>query len=173
RLRAGARVEFYLQEPHFEPVVVRPLAPIIHGDRARPALVALFGLGCDACRRGTNLLARLVQTFGDRIHVEAGEYFKSYELDSYRAALAARCAEEQGRGWDLGMRVNQATAALTTPELVAQAGALGLDGDAFAACLDEDRPLPLILENLALSERLGLERGIPAFFVHGVRLDDL
>ena len=173
RLRSQARVEFYLREPQFRPVVVRPVLPFVHGNRGTPALIALHGWGCDACRRGSELLFRIADAFKDRLHVEAGEYYVSHQLGSYRVALAARCADEQGKAWETELRVLAQKVTPTTAELMTLAGELGLDDKRFAACLNDEHPLPIILENLALADRLGLSRGIPGLFVHGVRLDDL
>lgn len=171
RLRAGAHIVFSLRRPGFDRLRPEMVAPLRHG--SGPAtLTALHGLGCDNCARGTRLVIGIAAAH-PQLRVESGEYFSRERLGSYRAALAVRCADEQGKAWELMVALARDFRRGLVDELTAEARPLGLDERRFRRCLDEDRALPIIFENVALAERLGLERNVPALFVNGTRLDDL
>lgn len=172
RLRSAAKVEFFLSTPPFAPAKLELVAPLSVGDAHAPAvLTALHGLGCDNCARGTKLIFELLAAF-PQLRLESAEYFSRDRLGSYRAALAVRCAADAGKAGELMTALVSGFRAGLVGELAELGRAHGL-GDAFRRCLEEDRHLPIIFENLALAERVGLERNVPGLFVNGIRLDDL
>lgn len=173
RLRAASDIRFLLQEPAFERFPVEVPAPRWHGPAEAPnVIVAFHAVGCATCARGTQLLLSVLQSRAGSFKLLAGDYFAGDDLDAYRGNLALHCAppEERDRLLDLLARSFD-DARIST--LVAQAQGLGTDAASFRACLESDRFLPLIVENLAMAERLGLERSVPGVFVNGVRIGDL
>ena len=173
RLRAASDIQFLLQEPAFERIPVEVPAPRWHGPPDAPnVIVAFHALGCATCTRGSRLLLSVLQSRAGSFKLLAGDYFEGEDLDAYRGNLALHCTppEERDRLLDLLTRSFE-DARIST--LVAQAQSLGTDPAAFRACLESDRFLPLIVENLAMAERLGLERSVPGIFVNGVRIGDL
>jgi hypothetical protein len=173
RLRAASDIRFLLQEPEFERVPVEVPAPRWHGPPDAPnVIVAFHAVGCSTCTRGSKLLLSVLQSRAGAFKLLAGDYFEGDDLDAYRGNLALHCAppEERDRLLDVLTRSFD-DARIGT--LVAQAQGLGTDPAPFRACLESDRFLPLIAENLAMAERLGLERSIPGVFVNGVRIGDL
>jgi hypothetical protein len=176
RLRGAADVRFYLIEPDLVRVRIEVPAPRWHGPlEAEHVLVAFHSLGCDTCARGSQLLLSVLEawkTRPGRIKLLAGDYFEPGRLASYRGALALHCAPPQWRDALLKALV----ADFGTGEiaaLAARAAAVGMDAQALRACLEKDAFLPLIVENLAMARRLGLERNVPGLFADGMRIGDL
>jgi hypothetical protein len=176
RLRAAADVRFLLTEPELARARIEVPAPRWHGPaEAEHVLVAFHGLGCETCTRGSQLVLSVLEAWQarpGRIKLLAGDYFAPGRLASYRGALALHCAPPQARDALLKALV----ADFGTGEiagLTARAQAVGIDTQEFRACLMADAMLPLIVENLAMARRLGLERNVPGLFVNGVRIGDL
>jgi hypothetical protein len=173
RLRAASDIRFLLKEPAFERAPVEVPAPRWHGPPDAPnVIVAFHAVGCATCARGSQLLLSVLQSRAGTFKLLAGDYFAGDDLVAYRGALALHCAppEERDR---LLERLARSFEDSRIATLVGQAQGLGTDPGAFRACLESDRFLPLIVENLAMAERLGLERSIPGIFVNGVRIGDL
>jgi len=94
--------------------------------------------------------------------------------ESKAAANAARCAAEQDAFWPYHDRLYATSIApnsgtFTRERLLADAAALDLDADAFAACLDEDRHRSAIEADTAAAARLGMT-GTPTFEIAGQRI---
>jgi protein-disulfide isomerase len=96
---------------------------------------------------------------------------------AFLAARAARCANEQGSFWDYHDRVfaNQNAWAFSQSAPVSQltqyATDVGLDQNAFTACLRSDRYADVVTANALLGEQLGV-RGTPTVYVGQRRLGD-
>jgi len=80
--------------------------------------------------------------------------------------LAAACAGEQDRFWQMHDRLWENPQKLAVPELKAHAQALGLDATAFASCLDSSRHAGLVERDMQAGQAYGVS-GTPAFFVNG------
>ncbi len=93
------------------------------------------------------------------------------------AHLAAACAGEQGRFWDMedALYMNQDRwAAERNPEgtFLDYARNLGLNTDSFRVCMTQQRPWKEIQAEKCEGIRLGVE-GTPTFFVNGRRLPEI
>lgn len=91
--------------------------------------------------------------------------------ESFQAAEAAYCAEEQGRFWDyhdmLFLNWNGENAGnFSDRRLVAFAGALGLDENSFQSCLSSNRYNADVQEGLRYGRSLGVN-ATPTFSVNG------
>lgn len=91
--------------------------------------------------------------------------------ESQWAAEASECAADQGRFWDYHDLLytrqkgeNQGT--FSKENLKGFAGELGLDVEAFAACLDSGKYAPQVQADTAFARSLGIS-GTPAFLVNG------
>ncbi len=88
--------------------------------------------------------------------------------ESLAAGMALYCAEEQGAFWPyhnilfLNPPVRPNSGAYSVERLVSMAEALGLDTQAFAACLEEGRYRDRAMQDKEEGIRLGV-RGTPAF----------
>jgi len=170
RLRASADIEFDLREP--EPVLhlAEPPAPRGDGPAGPPTLAVYHALGCDVCVLGARVVLTLIDQMGGRVRVLTGESFAPGRLASYRAALAVRCADDQGGGWRLAAELAREPGNGQIGDLVGRSAAAGVDAATLEACLEADRHLPAIAENLEFAARLGVEPNRPAVFVDGLAI---
>lgn len=96
--------------------------------------------------------------------------------ESLSAAGASMCAVEQERFWDYHniLFANQAGANsgnFSNQRLVAFAEAIGMDADAFEACLNEDRYINDVQEDFTSAQNLGVT-GTPGIIINGVFVPD-
>jgi protein-disulfide isomerase len=88
------------------------------------------------------------------------------------AARASACAANQGRFWDYHDRLFEHQDALTQSDLVSHAVAVGLDMEAFSACLEKPAvdKADRVAADSELAKRLGLA-GTPVFLIGTVQAD--
>ncbi|MBI4496855.1 MAG: DsbA family protein [Chloroflexi bacterium] len=102
-------------------------------------------------------------------------HFPFLGIESRWAALAAECANEQGKFWPYHdtLFANQSgenKGAFTKDKLKGFARDLRLDTASFDACLDSDKYMSLLREQFEEGERLGV-RATPTFFIGDQRLE--
>ena len=161
----GANVKVMLDPPRYsvptskeDPVRGNPAAPI--------TIVEFSDYQCPFCARVNPTLAKIRETYGDRVKI----VFKDYPLPNHpqapKAAEAARCAGEQSKYWEMhdAMFANQR--ALEVPSLKQTARAIGLDGATFDSCLDSGKWQATIRAGSELGEQMGVN-STPTLYVNG------
>lgn len=147
------------------------------GDANAPVTIVEYtDYQCPYCNRHVaETLPRLISEMIDNGRVRY--IVKDFPLDSIHpearsAAVAARCAGEQGAYWamhdELFARQDEwgGLGDGAAGVYAALAAELSLDGDAFAACLADGRHDATVQANLDEGMALGV-RGTPAFFING------
>lgn len=147
---------------------------MVSGDPDAPVTIMEFGnYQCSACRQ----FALLVKPQVDMAYVETGQAkFVYYDYPnpgfphSFLAARAARCAGDQDRYFDYhdavyGTFDDWAMLGNAAGHFGDLADDIGLDTDAFDACLDSDRFADVVTANLTLGQRLGAP-GTPTIYIH-------
>lgn len=147
------------------------------GDENAPVIIVEYtDYQCPYCNRhATETLPRLISDLIDTGRVRY--IVKDFPLDNIHpearsAAVAARCAGEQGAYWpmhdELFARQSEwgGLGDGAAEVYAAIAAELSLDGDAFAACLSDGRHDATIQANQDEGVTLGV-RGTPAFFING------
>jgi len=122
---------------------------------------------CPFCAKVGGTIARLKQQYGERLRVVFRDFpLTSIHPQSEQAAIAARCAHEQGRFWEFHDRLFAQPRDITPARLEEHAAHVGLDPERFAACRANPRTQTIVSDNRASGERLGIT-GTPAFFING------
>jgi protein-disulfide isomerase len=134
---------------------------------ARVAIVEYSDYQCPFCGE----YAREVFPRLDGDYVKSGKvryYFRDLPLPMHPqampAALAARCAGEQGKFWEMHEWLFANQQALAPDALKQHAAALGLDAARFNDCLTTGKYRNPILRSMASAERMHID-GTPAFLV--------
>jgi protein-disulfide isomerase len=153
---------------------VRPsqAAPVVEpgdqslGDRNAPITLVAFGdYRCRFCGEQFQLLKDIYQRYSGRVRLVWKDYPDSDKAsDSYRSAVAARCAGEQGKFWEYHQLLFEIPS-FGSDSFVSLAGEIGLDAPAFTACLDSGRPDDMIGKNIREANDLGIS-GVPFVYVN-------
>ncbi|MAS36390.1 MAG: hypothetical protein CL610_20460 [Anaerolineaceae bacterium] len=133
-----------------------------------PIVMIEFGdFNCGFCGRfHSETFPRLIENYGDQIQFIYRDYPILAE-SSLTAALAARCAGEQGEFWPYhDLLFENQSSFNQTGGFASLAEQAGLDVDAFNTCVEEQRFLSSVLTEYQEGQSLGI-RGTPAFFING------
>jgi protein-disulfide isomerase len=84
--------------------------------------------------------------------------------DAFNAALAANCAEEQGKFWPMHDLLFKNRAALAVDNLKLYAADLGLDAGRFSACMENEATAKKIRADMSEAEKIGAQ-GTPNFWL--------
>jgi protein-disulfide isomerase len=142
------------------------------GPETAPVTVVEYGdYECPYCGAAHPVTKALQQALGDNLRF-AYRHFPLSQIHphSYQAAEAAEAAGAQDRFWEMHDMLFENQRRLTTQDLLAYAGALGLELEPFAEDLAEHRHAPKIREDFLSGVRSGVN-GTPTFFINGVRHD--
>jgi protein-disulfide isomerase len=142
------------------PSLGKPDAPV--------TLVEFSDYQCPFCQRFfTNTLPELKKDYIDTGKVRY--VFRDFPLDSIhpqarKAAEAGHCAGAQGKYWEMHDTLFKHQSALTVDNLKAFARDLGLDADAFNACLDQGTYAEAVNQHQGAGSQAGIN-GTPGFFI--------
>ncbi len=144
--------------------------------RAKVVLVEFADLECGFCKRASTELKRVVESYGDRVLF----VFKHFPLDpacnpvvknkkhpfACAAALAGRCAQEQGKFWPFHDLAYKNQHQLGSANLKQYAQQAGVDLAKFEACLAAGQPNQDIRADAELGGKLAIH-GTPRIFING------
>jgi protein-disulfide isomerase len=148
------------------------------GPQDAPVTVIEFSdFQCPFCRRLTEGMEQAVQK-DPNVRV----YFRHFPMDqacnplidrpfhehACDAAYAAVCAGRYGKFWDMHDRLFAHNDKLSRDDLLGYARDLGLDVEAFKACLDDPAIKDAVRKDAEMGIQLGVQ-GTPTFFVNGHR----
>jgi protein-disulfide isomerase len=143
-------------------------APFKGSATSTVALVEFSDYECPYCiRHFTQVMPDIQRTYIDTNKIRY--MFRDFPIDelhpqSIRAHVAAHCAVEQGKFWDLHNRLFSKAGSHTPEELDARARESGLNQTAFDACVAADKYSASIRQSTAFAISLGAS-GTPFFIV--------
>ena len=137
------------------------------GPADAPVVIVEFSdFECPYCKQATDTMAALIARYPDRIRFVYKDFPLPSHPHAFKAAEAGHCAHEQEQFWPFHDKLFAAQDALDVESLKAYAGELGLDADAFAACLDDGRHAQSVNAEMAAGRRYGAS-STPTLYVNG------
>ncbi len=167
-LRAAAKVEVFLTPPPvFRSEVGVEGAPVRGSASAPVTIVEFSDFHCPFCRKAQPVLEELRAKYGAKVKF----VFRDFPLDNLHpqaraAAEASRCANEQGKFWELHDRLFQSDTDSSPATLNRIAKEIGMDVAAFEACSSSGKYKTSVQASTQEGVRLGIT-GTPTFFVNG------
>ncbi len=142
----------------------------LKGDAKAPITIVEFSeFECPYCGRGTKTVADVLKAYKGLVKL----HFRDFPLDFHKnaklAGIAGHCAASQEKFWELHDKMFDNRTKLQRKDLVGYAKGLGLDMPAFEKCLDDPAMAKKVEDNMDAGKKLGI-RGVPAFFINGVKL---
>jgi protein-disulfide isomerase len=112
---------------------------------------------------------KIRDAYGDRIRWIYKDFPLEMHKGAKKAAMAAHCAEEQGRFWEYQDMVYNSEEEPDADLLKKYASSLGLDGEQFQQCLNNGRYVPQIKEDIQTGKEVGI-CATPTFIINGKML---
>ena len=130
-------------------------------------LVEVSDYHCPFCRRHMQqtqpqIYSEYVNT-GKVRHVFIHYPIEQLHPDAYKSHEAASCAAEQGKFWELHMKLFEVPAK-TTDQLAGLAQSAGLDATALRACVDSGKYADAVRKSVSRIQELGVS-GTPMFLI--------
>lgn len=122
---------------------------------------------CPYCRTMHGIFQRLNAEYGDRVNFHQLHMPLPGHEHAFRAAAAAVCAEERGKGDEMKHRLFTQSLSASAPLRHAQA--LGFDTDEFESCMDSAATSRRIEADKEILRQSGF-RGLPTTFVGAQRI---
>jgi protein-disulfide isomerase len=151
-----------------EPKVAVDIAPdsVPMGAKNAPlTLVEFSDYQCTFCRKfHVETLPELKKRFVDsgRLRIYSRDMPLSFHSNAFKAAVAARCAGEQGRFWELRDVMVANASNLAPDNIVKFAQALNINIEPFKQCLNSTKYDSAIQGDTAEAGKIGIE-GTPSF----------
>jgi predicted DsbA family dithiol-disulfide isomerase len=122
---------------------------------------------CGFCRNFAGVLDSVLKEFGPSVRFVYRQFpLVEIHPNAQKASEASLCAADQGKFWEMKDKLFQDATHLTVPDLKAKAAALGLDTEAFNACLDSGSQTGRVTRDLLDGSKVGVT-GTPALFING------
>ena len=145
-------------------------APRIGNPSGTLAIVEFLDFDCPYCRSSFTPVRELMEKYKDRVSLSIRD-FPVTELHprAILAALAARCAHEQGKFWLYHDQLFANQDRHEDSDFLRMAREVGLDMPTFEACYQAKRYQEGVNQDLADGLRAGVQ-GTPTFFFNGIRI---
>jgi len=135
-------------------------------DSARVTIIEFGDFQCQYCQTMSEIFNQVKQEYGENVRL----IWKDFPLTSIHdqasgAAQAARCAQMQGKFWEMHDLLFQNQSKLSATLYLSLAEQLKLNTDSFSECLSSQETIGLINQNMAEGNQLGV-KGTPYFYVN-------
>lgn len=152
------------------PTPVTSLDPVRGPKNAAHTIIEFGDLTCESCRAAEPILRSLLTTRNDVKLAWRDFPIENLNRFSRRAALAARCAQDQNKFWEFHDALLAREDILSDDILASIARDLNLNETRFAACLKNNERAAVVTRSLEEAAALQ-SRGAPEFWIDGVRYD--
>lgn len=168
-LHFGNTISYTDQNKPTEPSITF-VDPILGPSTAKVTLVTYGDYGCTSCADLDETLIRLASDdFPQDLRVVWKDMPNtSQHAEALNAAIAARCAQDQGKFWEYHTKLMANHATLSAETYPALAESLGLNARTFSSCYTDQTPAPIIQQTYEEGLALGVS-ATPTIFVNGTR----
>ena len=164
-LSAKNNVKILLDPPRATIMLAKDVPSM--GPTDAPVVIAEWSdYQCPFCKRAHPTVEQLLTEYKDKVRFVYNDYPLSFHKQAWPASVAAHCAEDQGKFWEMHKNLMEVQGDLSVADLQKRATDLGLKGDAFNACLDSKKFDTRIQSSFDSGMALGVT-GTPAFFING------
>jgi len=164
-LRAAAKLTVILEPPRADIAATGPS----RGPADAPVVIISFSdFQCPFCKRVEPTIDAVLAKYPTQVR----QVFRHLPLDALHpharpAAIAAVCAEQQGKFWEYHAKLFDNQQALGDEDLVKYATDLGLDAAAFKTCQQGPEAAQRVQVDADTARTAGIS-GTPAFFINGI-----
>ncbi len=180
-----AKVYFLLKSGEITPdkifgqeIVSKNLLALVPEDAAnfgkkdsKVVVIEFADFQCPACQAAHNVVKELRSDYRDKIFFVYRDFpLISDHPASLLAAMAANCANEQGKFWEMHDKIFENQADINERSLKIYAVQMGLNGVEFSECIQSGKYLKKIEKDLEDGWLAGV-RATPTFFINGIKVE--
>jgi protein-disulfide isomerase len=167
-LRADSNVVVLLSAPRVE--VAHDPARLRGNSKAPVMIVEFSDYQCPYCHSVEPTVKELLAKYGDKVSLSYRDFpLTAIHSQAMIAAVASRCALEQGKFWEYHDQLFAASK-LEKDDLIDYARNLKLDDKQFGSCLTSEKYKADIEKDEQEGRKAGVN-GTPGFFINGVFLN--
>jgi len=142
------------------------------GQEGAPLTIVVFeDFNCPYCKEGYYTMKELYLRYPSSIQIIHRD-FPLISQDSPTLAIAARCAGEQGRFWLMAEIMFKNQGIFSISDLPDMAQSIGVEREQFTLCLEEQRYLNEVQQDLEDAAALGVE-ATPVYFFNEYKASGL
>lgn len=139
--------------------------PYLGNSNAKITLVIFTDFECEFCQAEVQVLKNVLSTYQSTVRLVYKEYPLPSHKNGFRAAEIARCAQDQGKFWQMHDILFNNQEALNKLDLDKISKDAGIDVNKLKTCLEDKSADTKIEQNIAEGQRLGVTE-IPTIFVN-------
>jgi len=140
------------------------------GPKDAPITIIQFAeYQCPYCGKAGESIDQVMKEYEGKIKMVYRDFPLSFHDRAVPAAVAANCAGEQDKYWDMHGLLMGNQRALTDADLTAHATTLALDLDKWNTCRQDPAQAAEVNKDFEDGQKVGVS-GTPAFFVNGIML---
>ena len=168
---------FDLKVVDSDPVRYGPLAsdikPLGCSKNCKVEIVEYIDYQCERCKKLQKTVIKLLQKYRGKIRLVWRDLPISFHNRSRLAAIASRCAQNQGEFWKMSDQLLMSGGDLSDDEFEHRALGIGLNMKSFQSCLAKPVDAELrVDESLESAKELNII-GAPVLFINGKRLSNV
>lgn len=143
----------------------------VEGSKDAPVTIIQFAeYQCPYCGRANETVNQLLKDYDGKVKFVFRDFPLGFHDRAIPVAIAANCAGQQGKYWDVHDRIMSNQRALSDADLDRIAQEVGLNTSDWAVCRKDPNIEAEIRKDMEAGSALGVE-GTPAFFVNGMFLN--
>ena len=140
------------------------------GDACPITIVEYSDFQCPFCSKVQDASRQVIKQYSGKIRWIVRDYLLPFHERAKPAAIAAHCASEQGKYWEMYDELFKNQRNLADADIKKYAAQLSLDTKVFESCLNHpSKVLSKLALNTKSAEGLGVT-GTPTFFINGKRM---
>ncbi|HET7291939.1 MAG TPA: thioredoxin domain-containing protein [Vicinamibacteria bacterium] len=168
RLLAAAKVNVSLAPPRVS-LELPASTPAVGPADAPITLIEFSDYQCPYCHRAQGTVDAVMSRYPGKVRFVHQEYPLAQHPRAFAAAVAARCANEQGRFWDYHRSLMTEPGDFADADLARRAAQFGMDAAKLQTCVASGRFDADVNKAFEAGAAVGVN-STPTFFVNGRRL---
>jgi len=136
---------------------------------AKVTIVQFAEFQCPYCGKAGESVDKVLETYGDDVRMVFRDFPLSFHPRAIPAAVAANCAGEQDKYWEMHDLLMSNQRALEEADLAGHASTLQLDLAKWNTCRQDPSQTAEVMKDFEDGQAVGVS-GTPAFFINGIMI---
>lgn len=136
---------------------------------AKVTIIQFAEFQCPYCGKADEVVDQVLKKYDGKVRMVFRDFPLGFHDRAIPAAVAANCASEQGKYWEMHRAMMANQGALAEADLLAHATTLQLDLNKWNTCRQDPKQTAEVQKDMEDGSAAGVT-GTPAFFINGILL---